>query len=65
MQFGLIMAHCLKNLGFFAEKLNFEKSFVDACAMHLTTGYARLDRNAKEQKLVTKWRLWIPTGYKL
>ncbi|VAX32544.1 hypothetical protein MNBD_NITROSPIRAE01-2175 [hydrothermal vent metagenome] len=49
-----------KKLGFLAENLNFEKSFVDACAMHLTTGYARLDKNAKEQKLVTKWRLWIP-----
>lgn len=49
-----------KKLGFLAENLNFEKSFVDTCAMHLTTGYARLDKNAREQKLVTKWRLWIP-----
>ena len=49
-----------KKLGFLAENLNFEKSFIDACAIHLTTGYTRLDKNAKEQKLVTRWRLWIP-----
>ncbi|NOX27695.1 MAG: hypothetical protein GXP21_05850 [Gammaproteobacteria bacterium] len=54
-----------KKLGFLAEKLNFDSSFVDACAMHLTTGYAYLDKNAKDNKLVTKWRLWVPKELKL
>jgi len=49
-----------KKLGFLAENLNLKKSFVDACASRLTTGYAHLDKNAKKQKLVTRWRLWIP-----
>ena len=51
-----------KKLGFLAEKLEFDKSFIDECAKRLTTGYAVLDRNAKERKLVTRWRLWVPKG---
>jgi len=52
-----------KKLGFIAETLNFEQSFVDECAKNITTGYAQLDKNAKNKNLVTKWRLWIPKGY--
>jgi len=46
-----------KKPGFLAEKLNLEASFADACAKHLTTGYAYLDKKARTNKLVTKWRL--------
>jgi len=53
-----------KKLGFLAETLGFEQSFVDECATNLTTGYAQLDKNTKDKSLVTKWRLWIPKGYK-
>lgn len=53
-----------KKLGFLAETLNFDQSFVDECAKNLTTGYAQLDKNAKNKNLVTKWRLWIPKEYK-
>jgi len=52
-----------KKLGFLAERLNFSPNFVDACAKRLTTGYAHLDKRAAEEKLVTKWRLWVPKGY--
>lgn len=52
-----------KKLGFLAEYLNFAPDFIDACAQRLTTGYTHLDKKAKEQKLVTKWRLWVPEGY--
>ena len=54
-----------KKLGFLAEKLDFEQSFIDACAEHITTGYARLDKNMEDKRLVTRWRLWIPKGYKI
>jgi predicted transcriptional regulator of viral defense system len=54
-----------KKLGFLAERLGFESAFVNECASRLTTGYAYLDKNARDQKLVTKWRLWVPKGYAL
>lgn len=53
-----------KKLGFLAERLEFDKSFIDTCAARLTTGYAYLDRSARNNKLVTKWRLWVPEGFK-
>lgn len=53
-----------KKLGFLAESLGFEQSFIDGCAENLTTGYTQLDKNAKDKSLVTKWRLWIPKGFK-
>ena len=52
-----------KKLGFLAERLGFVSSFVEACADRLTSGYAHLDKTAAEEKLVTKWRLWVPKGY--
>lgn len=51
-----------KKLGFLAERLEFEKSFIDECAKRLTTGYTYLDKTASNQKLVTRWRLWVPAG---
>ncbi len=48
-----------KKLGFLAEKLEFDASFVDECAANLTTGYAFLDKNTKDNNLITKWRLWV------
>jgi predicted transcriptional regulator of viral defense system len=52
-----------KKLGFLAERLEFDKSFIAACAARLTTGYAYLDKSAKNNKLATKWRLWVPEGF--
>lgn len=54
-----------KKLGFLAEMLDFDSAFVQECSNHLTTGYAYLDRSARDQKLVTRWRLWVPKGYEL
>jgi predicted transcriptional regulator of viral defense system len=51
-----------KKLGFLAERLDFNPAFVQECASRLTTGYAHLDKTAPEQKLVTRWRLWVPKG---
>ena len=53
-----------KKLGFLAEALGFEQTFIDECANNLTTGYAQLDKTATDKSLATKWRLWIPKGYK-
>lgn len=54
-----------KKLGFIAERLKFGDLFIDQCAKHLTKGYAYLDKNSGDNKLVTKWRLWVPRGYEL
>ncbi len=54
-----------KKLGLLAERLDFNPVFVQECASRLTTGYAHLDKDAHDQKLVTKWRLWVPKGYEL
>ncbi|MCB1667540.1 MAG: type IV toxin-antitoxin system AbiEi family antitoxin domain-containing protein [Porticoccaceae bacterium] len=53
-----------KKLGFLAEVLGFEQTFIDECANNLTTGYTQLDKTATDKSLVTRWRLWIPKGYK-
>ncbi len=54
-----------KKLGFLAEKLELNTSFIDVCAERLTTGYTFLDKSSQHNnKLITKWRLWVPKGYK-
>ena len=52
-----------KKLGFLAEQLDFRQSFIDSCAKHLTRGYAYLDKRVKQNKLVTRWRLWVPRNF--
>lgn len=54
-----------KKLGFLAEKLEFNASFINECGKRLTTGYAYLEKGTQNNKLVTKWRLWVPKGYEL
>ncbi|MEP5763294.1 MAG: hypothetical protein ABJ308_01805 [Halieaceae bacterium] len=54
-----------KKLGFLAEMLEFEASFVEECAKNLTTGHAHLDKRAEDVRLVTRWRLWVPKGFEL
>ena len=54
-----------KKLGFLAQQLGFDARLVDECANNLTTGYAHLYKQAKEVRLVTKWRLWVPKGFEL
>ena len=51
-----------KKMGFLAEKLEFNKLFIDECRNRLTKGYAYLDKNAQHNNLITKWKLWIPEG---
>ncbi len=50
-----------KKLGFFAELLEFNSSFVAECRKHITSGYAILDNYLeRDDKLVTRWNLWVP-----
>jgi predicted transcriptional regulator of viral defense system len=51
-----------KKLGFLAEQLEFNASFIEECSRRLTTGYAYLDKSAQHNQLITKWRLWVPKG---
>ena len=53
-----------KKLGFLSEKLGFEQSFVNECANRLTTGYTNLDKSSANNKLATRWRLWVPKDMK-
>lgn len=54
-----------KKLGYLAEKLNFNKAFVKECGKHLTKGYTYLDKRAQDNRLITRWGLWVPNGYDL
>lgn len=53
-----------KKLGFLAERFEFSSTFIEECAKRLTTGYAYFDKNSSHNKLVTKWRLWVPQDIK-
>ena len=52
-----------KKLGFLSEHLSLSKKLTEACYNRITTGYAYLDKNVKENSLITRWRLWAPRGY--
>jgi predicted transcriptional regulator of viral defense system len=55
----------LKRLGFLLE-LNIpeEKYLISYCANNLTTGYAKLNPGQICEKLVTRWRIWVPMSWK-
>jgi len=50
-----------KRLGFLSEKyIENEQEFIGQCRERLTTGNAKLDPALKAEKLITRWRLWVP-----
>ncbi len=54
-----------KRLGFLIEKYYpEEKHLIKACQAGLTTGNTKLDPTLNCNKLVTKWRLWVPENWK-
>lgn len=55
----------LKRLGFLLE-LNIpeEKQLINYCSNNLTTGYAKLNPEQSCEKLITRWRLWVPESWK-
>ncbi len=53
-----------KRLGFLLERYaSNEKSAINTCKAQLTTGNAKLDPAMDSDKLVTRWRLWIPQSW--
>ncbi len=55
-----------KRMGFLLERLvPEEQKAIDACRERMTTGNAKLDPALASDKLVTRWRLWVPEGCSL
>jgi len=53
-----------KRLGFLLERLAAEETAtIKECGSKLTTGNAKLDPALTADKLITKWRLWIPASW--
>jgi len=53
-----------KRLGFLLERwVPEEQEIITACRAQLTAGNAKLDPNLAADKLVTRWRLWIPESW--
>lgn len=50
-----------KRLGYLAETRVGDKKLAAECRSRLTQGYARLDPALPSKKLITAWRLWVPT----
>ncbi len=55
----------LKRLGFILD-LYFpeEQRLIEYCAQNLTTGYAKLNPAQPCEKLITRWRVWVPESWK-
>jgi predicted transcriptional regulator of viral defense system len=54
-----------KRLGFLLEKTApDEADAIEACSQRLTAGNASLDSKLSNNKLVTRWRLWVPDNWK-
>jgi len=49
-----------KRLGFLAERHHLGEPLIPFCQAHLTKGNAKLDTSLDCDRLVTKWRLWVP-----
>lgn len=50
-----------KRLGYLAETRLHDDKLAAGCRSRLTQGYARLDPKLPSRKLVTTWRLWLPS----
>jgi predicted transcriptional regulator of viral defense system len=53
-----------KRLGYLADVRLGDKMLAAACRARLTQGYARLDPALPTRKLMTAWRLWVPSASK-
>ena len=52
-----------KRLGFLAEENSDAVSLTEACRGHLTSGNAKLDPLLECSRLISRWRLWVPSGW--
>lgn len=54
-----------KRLGFILSKLNPQASeLIEHCEQNINQDNPQLDPRAKGRRLIKKWRLWIPEGFK-
>ena len=54
-----------KRLGFLVERhAPAEQDLITHCAKKISRGYSRLDSRLLSEKIISKWRLWIPESYK-
>jgi len=55
----------IKRLGFLLERNDSsEKNIIEKCLGVLTKGNVKLDTTLKADKLVTRWRIWVPESWK-
>jgi len=53
-----------KRLGFLLERFASEETFaINACKSRLTKGNVKLDSSLNADKLITRWRLWVPENW--
>ena len=66
IQYGEKMGNgaIFKRLGFLVEKkYPQEKSFLERCQLRISKGYSKLDPALKGDKIISKWKLWIPASW--
>jgi predicted transcriptional regulator of viral defense system len=54
-----------KRMGFLLEQEGAGSETLEACRAQLTTGYAKLDPTLPKDRLITRWRLWIPASWQV
>ncbi len=53
-----------KRLGFLLERFAPEKTDqIGRCRSRITTGNAKLDPTLSSDRLITRWRIWVPTSW--
>jgi predicted transcriptional regulator of viral defense system len=54
-----------KRLGFLLELVALDETeAIDQCRSRLTAGNTKLDPNLNNERLITRWRLWVPENWK-
>lgn len=54
-----------KRLGYLLSMLgSSENKIISSCFENISKGYSHLDPSSREDKLVTKWKLWVPKNLK-
>lgn len=67
IEYGKLLGNgaIFKRLGFLLEKTApDETKIIEQCRKNLTAGNARLDQKLNNNKLITRWRLWVPENWK-
>ena len=67
IEYGKLLGNgaVFKRLGFLLEKTTpDETKIIEQCRKSLTAGNARLDQKLNNNKLITRWRLWVPENWK-